>query len=241
MKTLEFISDPESLQAQPLDEPPSDSFIELVDSHGPRLADLALRRKLARPRLDSYDLRLGMVFPPHAVLSEEIRGLCAIPFRHKDGGVYGCEGTLEAWMGCPPRSPGVAHASALLRASRAMLLLQFDGISDHTQQVHINQFTRRLAEELDPVGLQSPGSFGCGPCTLCKKEGCVPDGEECRLPGQHTFALESCGFWVTHLCRMAARHPLTLQAPREIEWVTDWNLPGQHPATFRCVTGVLIS
>jgi len=181
---------------------------------------------------------MGMVFPPNAILSEEIRRLCAIPFRHSDGGVYGCEGTLEGWKGCPPSSPTVSDTVALLDDARAMLLLQFDGIRDHHQQKYINQFTRKLRKRMPEIGLHSPGSFGSGPCTMCA-EGCDPH-QECRLPDEHIHALESCGFWVTHLCRLAADHPLGEDPPRDIQWLTDWNLPGQTPDTFMSVTGVLI-
>jgi len=157
MKTLQFIQDPATLV--PLsDTPPTAEFTRLVTNRGGRIAETVCAAKQKQPRLKDFRLRMGMVFPPNAILDEEIRGLCQIPFRHQEGGVFGCEGVVEGWKGCPPRSPGVAETVANLKTARAMLLLQFDGIQD---------------------------------------------------------------------------------APQDIQWVTDWNLPGQSPKTFKSVTGVL--
>ena len=237
MKTLQFIKDPGRLV--PLaDGPPTEDFLGLKSSHGERMAALVQAAKQRQPRLEGCRLRLGMVAPLAAIIDEQIRLLCAIPFRHREGGVFGCVGGVEGWKGCPPRSPGAEETAALVKTARAMLLLQFDGIRDHRQQKYINRFTRKLGRRLEELDLRSPGSYGCGPCTMCEK-GCDPE-EECRLPDEHTYALESCGFWVNHLCRLAAEHPLGREAPQQIHWVTDWNLPGQEPETFRCVTGVLI-
>ena len=239
MKTLQFIKDPAALV--PLAHgPPGETFFQVLADHGDRLAEAVRAAKQKQRRLEGYQLRLGLVSPRRAIIHQQIRELCHIPFRHREGGVFGCEGVVEGWKGCPPRSPDVDHTVALLRSARAMLLLQFDGITDHHQQKHVNRFTRKLGRRLEElVGLSSPGSYGCGPCTMCEK-GCAPE-EECRLPEEHTYALESCGFWVNHLCREAAAHPLGPDAPRQICWVTDWNLPSQHPESFRSVTGVLIA
>ena len=237
MKTPRFIKDPTKLV--PLAEsPPDEAFTRLIDRHGEAIMKTVLAAKQKQPRLSDYQLKMGMVFPLSAIIDQQIRELCWIPFRHREGGVFGCEGVVEGWKGCPPRSPDPADTISLLRSARALLLLQFDRIRDHRQQKHINRFTRKLGRRLNEIGLQSPGSYGCGPCTMCGK-GCDPR-EECKLPEEHTYALESCGFWVNHLCRQAAEHPLGQEAPEEIRWVTDWNLPGQHPTTFKSVTGVLI-
>ena len=237
MKTLEFIRDPSKLV--PLaDALPTAEFTQLVSTHGEGIATAVRAAAQDNPRLRSYRLRMGLVLPTAAVIDEEIRELCRIPFRHREGGVFGCEGVVEGWKGCPPRSPKVAETVRLLRSARALLLLQFDGIRDHHQQRYINRFTRRLGRRLEGLGLQSTGSYGCGPCTLCG-EGCDP-AVECRLPEAHAYALESCGFWVNHLCRKAAEHPLGPEAPEEIRWVTDWNLPGQRPDAFKSITAVLI-
>ena len=237
MKTLQFIKDPTTLV--PLaDSPPGEAFFRLLDRHGDALAEAVRAARARQPRLRDYRLSMGLVPPLAAIIDPQIRELCAIPFRHREGGVFGCEGVVEGWKGCPPRSPDVAHTVELLRSARALLLLQFDGIRDHHQQKYINRFTRRLGRRLEEIGLSSPGSYGCGPCTMCEK-GCDPL-EQCRLPDEHTYALESCGFWVNHLCREAAAHPLG-RAPEEIRWVTDWNLPSQRPETFMSITGVLIA
>lgn len=237
MKTPQYVEDPARLV--PLDDgPPAASFLELLAAHGPALERSVRAAKERQPRLQAFSLRLGLVPPLAAVVDEQIRTLCSIPFRHRVGGVFPCEGVVEGWRGCPPRSPDAANTVALLRQATALLLLQFDGISDHHHQKYINRFTRRLERRLVETGLRIPGSFGSGPCTMCE-QGCALD-EECRLPDAHTHALESSGFWVNHLCRVAAHHPLG-PPPEPITWVIDWNLPGQTPATFKSVTGVLLA
>jgi len=238
VKILQFIEDPDQL-APLSDAPPDEAFARLVAEYGDAIARTVRAARDRQPRLGAFHLRLGMVFPPNAIVSEQIRQLCWLPYRHSDGRlVEGCRGVLEGWRGCPPRSPAVADTVALLGTAQAMLLLQFDGIRNHLDQQHINRFTSKLGRRLQGLGLTSPGCFGSGPCKMCK-DGCAPD-RDCPLPEQHTCALESCGFWVGHLCRLAAEHPLDDDPPQPIRWVTDWGLPGQTPDSFKSITGVLI-
>ena len=81
-------------------------------------------------------------------------------------------------------------------------------------------------------------TYSCGPCRMCV-QGCNSNGD-CRAPELRLFALESCGFWVNHLCRKASEYPLYGDSDWEIEWLTDWELPTQYPPTYRSVTGVLL-
>lgn len=204
----------------------------------PRLREIVLSAKSADAKVRGEAFRAGLLAPRQAVIREEIKSFCALPYRRRDGATDPCEGITYGWKACPPHSPPTEETIALLGAADAFLVLQFSGLRHHAFQKHVHEFTLSLEGKLGDAGWEVLQSYSTGPCRLCAG-GCAPEGD-CRQPGRRRFALESCGFWVPSLCRAAARFPLCGDGDWEIEWIRDWNLPTQSPLTCRAVTGILL-
>jgi predicted metal-binding protein len=217
---------------------PDAAFVARWERENERLREIVLSVKAADEKVKDEVLRAGLMDPRNAVIREEIKSFCAIPYRRREGPLAPCEGITYGWKGCPPHSPPVAETISLLRSASAFLILQFSGLKHHSFQKHIHEFTLSLEAVLRGKGWKVLQSYSTGPCRLCAK-GCAESGD-CRQPQRRRFALESCGFWVKSLCRAAARFPLCGDGEWEIEWIRDWNLPSQSPPTYRAVTGILL-
>lgn len=237
MKIREFLKP--SVRLAPLrDEEPDSTFLDFHERHGASLARVVARRKESDPNLIDLGLSAGLLPPLRAIVDEEIRHLCWLPYRKRDGTVGACVGVTNGWQGCPPRSTELPETLALLERAVAFLIVKLDGIRDHRNQKYVNRFARKVGRSLSAEGSDVLAVYGSGPCRRCK-EGCDAH-EECPQPAAREFALESCGFWVSHLCKEASRHPINGSGPAEIRWVTDWNLPTQDVTGFGSVVGVLL-
>ncbi len=238
MKSAEIISEYDNGK-QVSDKSPDKRFFEFFEENRSRIREIILEIKEMDQNLMGIDMQIGMFSPINSIIDEEIKKLCSIPFRREDGSMFACEGVMENWKGCPPHSPLVSETIEYLKKARGFLIMQFNGISDTVFQKYIHHFTlnveKRLIEDGNPV-LQS---YSCGPCRICSN-GCNGDGQ-CRAPSLRRFALESCGFWVNHLCRKASENPIYGNESWEIQWVKDWNLVNQDPSEYKSVTGLLLS
>ncbi len=204
-----------------------------------KTAEKILRgRRENAPDLEGFTLRAGMMPPAGAVIGEEIREFCRIPYRTVDGPIPSCPGITLNWKGCPPHSPPVSETLRLLAGARSFLIVQFEGSEDSGRQGDIHPFIAQTAATLGEEGFSVIATYACGPCRVCAR-GCGP-GTECRQPGKRLFALEACGFWVNRLCREAAVFPVCGGGPRPVRWIRDWDLPGQDTRAVRYTTGILL-
>jgi hypothetical protein len=128
--------------------------------------------------------------------------------------------------------------AALLLRGRSLLVIQFEGRGDRQQEANLHRFLARLSNLLKEEEYAVLGCYACGPCRVCG-DAC-DEGAECRVPDKRIFALESCGFWINRLCRMASKHPVCGGGPKEVRWIRDWGLPTQDTEAFRFVIGVLL-
>ena len=237
MKIREFLEP--DLQLAPLrDDEPDEGFHRFVERHCASLAQVVTNRKERDPNLAELSLSAGVLPPHRAIVEEEIRRLCWLPYRKRDGSVAACVGVVNGWEGCPPRSTDTTETLERLHRARAFLIIKLDGIRDHRNQKYINRLARKVGSDLKTEGFDVLAVYGSGPCRRCK-EGCAAH-ETCPPPDAREFALESCGFWVSHLCREAALHPFIGNGLTEIRWVTDWRLPTQDVDSFSSVVGVLL-
>ncbi len=237
MTKIEIIDKYENA-AQISDEQPDEGFNSFYEEHRDELWDRLSGLKEKAANVEGLEIKAGLMFPPNAKINEEIKEFCAIPFRREDGAVFACEGIVENWKGCPPHSPAVTETLEQISRSSAFLIMQFNGLDDTVYQKYIHHFTLKVRKELTEAGYDLVESYSCGPCRMCAA-GCNSNGD-CRAPQLRLFALEACGFWVNHLCRKAAEHPVLGGDNWEINWLTDWNLPTQTPPTYRSVTGILL-
>jgi len=198
-------------------------FLDFYRHHQGRIGTVLLKVKTAFKRVDGLVLRSGMMPPAQSVIHEKIRGLCLLPYRTDEGTVPSCPGILEGWKGFPPHSPQVEETTDLLSRGRSLLVIQFEGKGEHGQQANLHRFLARLSGLLRKEGYTVLSSYACGPCRVCG-DGC-DESVECRAPEKRIFALESCGFWINRLCRMAAKHPICGGGPKEVQWIRDWGLP----------------
>jgi predicted metal-binding protein len=220
------------------DEDPNEQFQSFYKEYGPDLREKIVALKEAADNLEGIDFKIGMMYPAHAKIDEEIKTYCEIPFRREDGTVWACEGVVFDWKGCPPHSPAVTETLERLKQAKAFLIMQFNGLDDTVYQKNIHHFTLEVRKALRESDYTVVETYSCGPCRMCAR-GCNTE-EDCRAPDLRLFALESCGFWVNHLCRKASEYPLYGDDNWEIEWLIDWELPTQSPPTYRSVTGVLL-
>lgn len=237
MSAEDYIAQGESFLPLSSREPEA-AFVARWEREKERLRKIVLSAKAADEKVKDEVFRAGLMNPRSAVIREEIKSFCAIPYRRDDGPLAPCEGITYGWKGCPPHSPPAAVTVPLLRAASAFLILQFSGLKHHSFQKHVHEFTLALEKSLSEKGYGVLQGYSTGPCRLCAK-GCA-GGKDCRQPARRRFALESCGFWVKSLCRAAARFPLCGDGEWEIEWIRDWNLPSQSPLAYRAVTGILL-
>jgi predicted metal-binding protein len=224
--------------AQISDQNPGKEFVHFFQTNQEKIKNIILRIKNSDSKLEKIGIKIGMMYPPNAMIDESIKELCSIPFRREDGAVFACEGVIENWKGCPPHSPKVSETIADINKSSGFLIMQFNGLNDTIYQKFIHQFTLEVRKALLKTGYDVIQSYSCGPCRMCA-QGCNSDGD-CRIPTLRLYALESCGFWVNHLCRKAMEYSIHGGDSWEIDWVTDWNLPTQYPESYRSVTGILI-
>lgn len=237
MNAIEYIREAEGIS--PLsDESPGEEFLDFYRRNRGAIGEILLRLKDGDADVRDFTLRAGMMHPANAVIVERIKEFCRLPYRTEEGRIASCPGILGNWKGCPPHSPAVEETAGLLNGSRAFLIMQFDGTEGAGRQGATHLFTTRVAEALREGGFPIPEAYSCGPCRLCAK-GCG-ENEECRQPERRLFALESCGFWVNSLCRMASLFPVCGGGPREVRWIQDWNLPSQDTESVRFVTGILL-
>ena len=220
------------------DDRPDEQFQDFYRACGPDLREKIVGLKETTGNLEGIDIKIGMMYPPNAKIDEEIKSYCEIPFRRDDGTVWACEGVVLNWKGCPPHSPAVSETIECLRQAKAFLIMQFNGLDDTVYQKYIHHFTLQVRKVLLESDYRIVETYSCGPCRMCV-QGCNTEGD-CRAPNLRLFALESCGFWVNHLCRKASEYPVYGDSNWEIEWLTDWELPTQSPPTYRSVTGVLL-
>ncbi len=237
MKPAEIIAQYENME-QISDLVPGNEFSQLLERNSTRFKKIIMELKENDPNLQGIDLQIGMMSPLNAIICEEIKELCGIPFRREDGSLLACEGVVENWKGCPPHSPPVTESIEQINKATGFLIMQFDGIRNTEYQKYFHKFTLNVEEKLKGDGETVIQSYSCGPCRVCKK-GCNDEGE-CRAPALRLFALEACGFWVNHLCRKAAEFPIYGDKSWEIQWVNDWNLPTQNPPAYKSVTGILL-
>jgi predicted metal-binding protein len=212
-------------------------FKEYTATYAPKLVALITSLKTNARPLQQFPMRLGLVFPLAVVIDERVKELCRLPYPRRDGRVAPCGGITNQRKACPPYSPAVADTVKLLHQAAAFLILQFENLSEAATQKYIHNFTVRVEKELISAGLTVLGTYCCGPCRICL-EGCSDD--ECRHPAARKFALESCGFWVNQLCKLAQDHTIHGDTRWEIEWVKDYGLATQLPQTFKSMSGILL-
>ena len=189
-------------------------------------------------KLKDIGIKLGMIHPPESIIDEGIKELCSIPFRRKDGSVFACEGVVENWKGCPPHSPAVTETIEKLNSATGFLIMQFDNFDNTIYQKYIHQLTLDARKKLSLSGFNVIESYSCGPCQICAK-GCNSYGD-CRIPSLRLFALESCGFWVNHLCRKAGENSIYGDESWDIDWLTGWYYDSPEQEKYKSVSGILI-
>ncbi len=217
---------------------PGPGFVGFYEDQRRRIGEVLLQLKDGDQDLRGFTLRAGMIFPGNAVIAEEIKQLCRLPYRTVDGIIASCPGILCGWKGCPPHAPAVSETVKLLSGARGLLIVQFEGSETDTRQSCLHPFIARTAKTLRERGYPILEMYASGPCRVCPL-GCGEE-QECRQPARRLFALEACGFGVNHLCRVASEFPICGDGPREVRWIKDWNLPTQDTKTVRFVTGLLI-
>ncbi|MFH1038047.1 MAG: DUF2284 domain-containing protein [PVC group bacterium] len=221
------------------DDKPEAAFLSFHAGHRRRIRSILRALKEDDPSLKGFTLRAGLMPPAGAVVEEEIRGFCRIPYRTVDGSIPSCPGILMHWKGCPPHSPAVTEMVRLLSGAGSFLIIQFEGSEDSGRQGDIHPFLVRAAQALGGEGYSVIETYACGPCRVCAR-GCGT-GPECRQPAKRLFALEACGFWINALCRGAAAFPVCGGGPRPVRWIRDWGLPAQDTRSVRYTTGILLS
>jgi len=217
---------------------PSDAFLSFFADHRGPLADLLTAQKSTSTKVRPFELRAAMMPPEQAVIEEEIKDLCAIPYRTRNGLIPECPGITRGFKGCPPYAPDVWETKELLGRAESFLIIQFAGEEGSAPQGEVHSFIAKVSETLGEEGYTVLETYASGPCRVCPK-GCSAD-EECRLPDHRLFALEACGFWVPSICRAASKYPVLNDGPREIRWINNWHLPTQDTPLVTYTTGILL-
>ena len=238
MKIREFLR-PSTRLVPIRDEEASAAFLQFLERYGSTMARVVNSRKERDSNLSDLTLSAGLLPPHRAIIEEEVRSLCWLPYRKRNGTIGACVGVEHGWEGCPPRSTDISETLTRLQRAKALLIVKLDGIRSHRDQKYVNRLVRKVGKDLKTEGLDVLAVYGSGPCRRCKA-GCDAH-EQCPQPEAREFALESCGFWVSHLCRESSRYPIIGDGPSEVRWVSDWNLPTQDWDSFGSVVGVLLS
>lgn len=181
--------------------------------------------------------RVGLISPRTLFVSEKIKSLCRLNYKHSDMRVDPCGGIRKNYLACSPYSPGEAEIIELFREADLFCFLQADGLTNMKQQRYLHEILFEIEAYLIRMGLLIVMSFAAGPCRICEQ--CAGQfNDECYTPEKRRFSLESCGIDVDWAMEMMA---LKCQ---DVSWRIEWlkNFALEDVAQeFKSVIGILLT
>jgi len=147
------------------------------------ISDLTFLRKIDHPQKHLIK-RVGFLSPKVLFLSEKIKSLCRLKYRHADKRIDPCGGIKKNHLACSPYSPRESDIKEMFNSSDVFCFLQADGLTDMKQQRYLHELLFETEKYLIQLGISVILSFGAGPCRICKQ--CAGQlNEECYEPDNH--------------------------------------------------------
>lgn len=210
-----------------------DHFLDLEQIVRPEGLSQACRGVMPGAMIRSFVLS-----PDVVVVDPEIPALCRAPYRRVDGALLACGGINHQRSACPPYAPAPEETLATLSRSRAVVVIQADGLCSYTDQKRMHLFLLDMEEHLAQAGYMIVGSWSAGPCRICEPEQeCLGDGK-CRKPKLRRYSMEACGMAVFALCERIAS--LSHDENWKLEIIENWGLPTQSRTDFKSVVAVAV-
>ncbi len=201
------------------------------------ISELTFLQKIDHPQKDLIK-RAGFISPKVLFVSEKIKTLCRLNYRHSDMRIDPCGGIRKNYLACSPYSPHESDIKRIFNSSDLFCFFQADGFTDMKQQKYLHELLFEVENYLTRMGISAIMSFGAGPCRICER--CAGElKEECYEPDKMRFSLEACGIDVDWAMRMMSLK--TKDHHWKIDWLKDFGLKESQIDPFKSVIGVLLS
>ena len=181
--------------------------------------------------------RAGFISPKVLFLSEKIKSLCYLKYRHADRRIDPCGGIKKNYLACSPYSPNEAEIRKLFSRADLFCFFQAGGLTDMKQQKYLHEILFEVEDFLRRMGMQLVMSFGAGPCRMCEQCAGQVD-EECYEPDKMRFSLEACGIDVDWAMKMMGLK--YKDKSWEINWLEEFALKEQEQFPFKSAFGFLV-
>jgi predicted metal-binding protein len=200
------------------------------------ISELTFLQEIKHPQKD-YIKRAGFISPKVLFVSEKIKALCHLKYKHADGRIDPCGGIKKNYLACSPYSPSKSDIKEMFNSSDFFCFLQADGLTDMKQQRFLHEILLEVESYISKNGIMNVMSFGAGPCRICER--CSGEFmEECYQPKLKRFSLESCGIDVDWAMQM-----MSLKYSDEswcLTWLKGFGIIGS-PQKFKSVIGILLN
>jgi predicted metal-binding protein len=201
------------------------------------ISDLTFLQEIDHPEKDLIK-RAGFISPKVLFVSEKIKSLCHLRYRHSGGRIDPCGGIKKNYLACSPYSPHESEIRKLFSSADLFCFFQADGLTDMKQQKYLHEILFKIEEYLSQNKVLKVMSFGAGPCRICDR--CAGEVKvECSKPIQKRFSLESCGIDVDWAMKMMVLK--TKDNFWAINWLKDFGIQDQDITMFKSIIGTLLS
>jgi len=201
------------------------------------IADLTFLQKIDHPW--KYLIRrAGFISPKALFVSEKIKSLCRLNYKHADMRIDPCGGIKKNYLACSPYSLHENKIKQLFSGADLFCFLEADGLTDMKQQKYLHEILFQVEDYFKRIGITIVMTFCAGPCRICEK--CAGQyNEECYEPEKKRFSLEACGIDVDWAMKMMAKK--SGDVAWTIMWLKDYRLDGNTNVPFKSVMGALLT
>jgi len=201
------------------------------------ISDLTFLQEIDHPKKHLIR-RAEFISPKILFVSEKVKSLCRLNYRHADMRIDPCGGIKKNYLACSPYSPHETEMRNLFRRADLFCFLQADALTDMKQQRYLHEILFQVEDYFKKTGITIIMSFSAGPCRICEK--CAgQSNEECYEPGKKRFSLEACGIDVDWAMKMMSMR--TQDKNWIIGWLRDFGLRSSVDLQFKSVMGVLLA